>query len=122
MQVLIASTSSRIDDMILIETSTTIGDSVSTQRVGYTVDDLMENRYLAGTLEERTEALRQSAENMTETSVRLHFQALAKIAAPVPEITEVFIPSVGVNLEAIAEVVEKTAKKPRAKRQPKATV
>ncbi|WYW04358.1 hypothetical protein Kurepalu2_00011 [Pseudomonas phage vB_PpuP-Kurepalu-2] len=113
MQVLIASTSSRVDDMILIETKTTIGENTTTQRVGYDVTELMDNRYLAGTLEERTEALRQSAERMTETSVRLHFEALMKHVVGTPkEIVE------GANT-VLAMTQEEPVKKPRKARTTK---
>lgn len=116
MQVTIASTSSMLDDStVLIETAMTIGEQTTTQRVGYDKQELMDNRFLAGTFEERVEALRKSAERMTEASVRIHFQTLAKIAEqPAPTITEV--PTV----EAQAEPVT-PAKKTRAKRTTKTT-
>lgn len=102
MEVIIKSTSSLIDaTTVLIETSTTIGDAVTTQRVGYDKQELMDNRYLSGTFEERVETLRQSAERMTETSVKLHFQALAKIAAPEPKVE-----LVGGSLKELVESAE----------------
>lgn len=89
MQVIIKSTSSRVDDMVLIETKTIIGENETSSKAGYMVDELMENRFLSGSLEDRIEALRASAERMTETSVRLHFQALVKIATPEPVVEDV---------------------------------
>ncbi|QZA71325.1 hypothetical protein ALEA_14 [Pseudomonas phage ALEA] len=123
MEVIIKSTSSTVDDMIVIETSTTIGEFTTTSRAGYNKLELMDNRYLSGTLEERTEALRQSAEAMTETSVRLHFQALAKIAKPEPVVTEV---SPTGRLKASEPEIqslpsEKPVKKPRQTRAKKTT-
>ncbi|QXV72559.1 hypothetical protein QAC_12 [Pseudomonas phage QAC] len=125
MEVIIKSTSSTVDDMIVIETSTTIGEFTTTSRAGYNKLELMDNRYLSGTLEERTEALRQSAEAMTETSVRLHFQALAKIAKPEPQVTEVTGSLAELtkkaDLMAQADDVEKPVKKPRQTRAKKTT-
>lgn len=129
MQVTIQATSSVIDgNMALIETSVTIGEAVTTTRVGYDRQELLDNRYLSGTFEERVEALRQSAERMTETSVKLHFQALAKIASPEALVTDVAFSGVGVKAtQALAEKVEqaleedsKPAKKTRKPRTPKA--
>uniref|UniRef100_A0AB74UKU7 Uncharacterized protein n=1 Tax=Salmonella phage Phylax-28 TaxID=3349226 RepID=A0AB74UKU7_9CAUD len=123
MEVIIKSTSSTVDDMIVIETSTTIGEFTTTSRAGYNKLELMDNRYLSGTLEERTEALRQSAESMTETSVRLHFQALAKIAKPEPEVTEVSptgrLKSSQPEIQSLPS--EKPVKKPRQTRAKKTT-
>lgn len=117
MQVAISSTSSIIDDnLVLIETSTTIGESTTTQKVGYDKTELMDNRYLSGTFEERVEALRVAAENMTERNVRLHFEALAKIASPEPVVVDVNAPA-----EVVAEPEpEVPVKKPRKARTPKA--
>lgn len=127
MQVIIAATSSVLDNnMVLIETSVTIGDSQPTiQRVGYDKQELMDNRYLSGTFEERVEALRQSAERMTETSVKLHFQALAKIASPEALVTDVAFSGVGVKAtqelaEKVEQALEAPAKKTRKPRTPKA--
>ncbi|CAI3971375.1 hypothetical protein CHF7MC_00036 [Pseudomonas phage CHF7] len=122
MQVTIAATSSVLDNnMVLIETSVTIGEAVTTTRAGYDKQELMDNRYLSGTFEERVEALRQSAERMTETSVKLHFQALAKIATPEPKVE-----LVGGSFKELVEAAEalqeaeKPAKKPRKPRTTKA--
>ncbi len=129
MQVTIQATSSVIDgNMALIETSVTIGEAVTTTRVGYDRQELLDNRYLSGTFEERVEALRQSAERMTETSVKLHFQALAKIASPEALVTDVAFSGVGVKAtQELAEKIEqaleedsKPAKKTRKPRTPKA--
>lgn len=123
MQVTIQATSSVIDDnTVLIETAVTIGDAVTTTRVGYDRQELLDNRYLSGTFEERVEALRQSAERMTETSVKLHFQALAKIATPEPKVELVggSVKELVEAAEALQEA-EKPAKKPRKPRTPKAT-
>lgn len=79
MQVIIAATSSRLDndiDTVLITVTTTIGDSVSTQRCGYSVHELEHSRYLAGTLEERIETLRVAAQNAAEHSFRAQYAAL----------------------------------------------
>lgn len=78
MQVIIAATSSRLEndiDTVLITVTTTIGDSVSTQRCGYSVHELEHNRYLAGTLEERIETLRVAAQNAAEHSFRAQYAA-----------------------------------------------
>lgn len=129
MQVTIQATSSVIDDnTVLIETAVTIGEAVTTTRAGYDKQELMDNRYLSGTFEERVEALRQSAERMTETSVKLHFQALAKIASPEAMVTDVAFSGVGVKAtQELAEKVEqaleedsKPAKRTRKPRTPKA--
>lgn len=77
MQVTIAATSSHLDeDTVLIEVSTTIGDSVSVQRCGYSKFELSENRYLSGTLEERIEKLRESAQSAAEHSFKAQYAAL----------------------------------------------
>ncbi|WYW02835.1 hypothetical protein Emajogi_00013 [Pseudomonas phage vB_PpuP-Emajogi] len=124
MQVTIAATSSVIDDhMVLIETTVTIGDAVTATRAGYDKQELMDNRYLSGTFEERVEALRQSAERMTETSVKLHFQALAKIASPEALVTDVAFSGVGVKAtQELAEKVEQALEAPAKKtRKPRTT-
>lgn len=128
MQVTIKSTSSIVDDLVLIETATTIGEMTTTSRAGYPVDEVMDNRFLAGSLEDRVEALRGSAERMTETSVRLHFQALVKIAEKAPQVEDVSaVPSsqlqgVQADVLIVDEVADKpAAKKPRAKRTTKPT-
>ncbi|WZX11474.1 hypothetical protein YZUPF006_000012 [Pseudomonas phage YZU-PF-006] len=129
MQVTIAATSSVLDNnMVLIETSVTIGEAVTTTRAGYDKQELLDNRYLSGTFEERVEALRQSAERMTETSVKLHFQALAKIATPEPNVELVGFQGVGAKAtQELAEKIEqaleedsKPVKKTRKPRTPKA--
>lgn len=122
MQVTIAATSSVLDNnMVLIETSVTIGEAVTTTRVGYDKQELIDNRYLSGTFEERIEALRQSAERMTETSVKLHFQALAKIASPEALVTDVEFSGTKADVLIVDEVAdEKPAKKTRKPRTPKA--
>ncbi len=89
MQVIIAATSSRLDndiDTILIEVTTTIGDSVSSTRCGYSVHELEHSRYLAGTLEERIETIRVAAQNAAEHSFRAQYAAmLAHVSSlPVP--------------------------------------
>ena len=126
MEVTIQATSSVIDDnMVMIETAVTIGDSVTTTRAGYDKLELIDNRYLSGTFEERVEALRQSAERMTEASVKLHFQALAKIASPEALVTEVDFSGVGVKAaqelaEKVEQALEAPTKKTRKPRTPKA--
>ncbi|WYW04265.1 hypothetical protein Kompost2_00015 [Pseudomonas phage vB_PpuP-Kompost-2] len=112
MQVLVAATSSKVDELILIETTTTIGDQVTTQRVGYSADELMDNRYLSGDLEHRIECLRIGAESMTIKAVELHFRTLMKVLAKKPEVVEV-----GAQAEAVTEPVKKT----RAPRKTKTT-
>lgn len=135
MQVIVTATSSQVDDMILIETSTTIGDQTTTARTGYQVDELLDNRFLSGPLEVRVEALRVAAENMTTKSVELHFRTLMKILKKEPEVTDVSaVPSS--QLESQAKHVTPTGrisksepeiqnlpaeKKTRAKRQLKGT-
>ncbi|QNJ57498.1 hypothetical protein [Pseudomonas phage PlaquesPlease] len=123
MEVTIKASSSIVDDrIVLITTSTTIGEFTTEARAGYDKQELMDNRYLSGTFEERVEALRQSAERMTETSVKLHFQALAKIAQPEPKVTEIKGHKADILVADDVEVpAEKPAKKTRAPRKPKAT-
>lgn len=124
MQVTIAATSSVLDNnMVLIETSVTIGEAVTITRAGYDKQELMDNRYLSGTFEERVEALRQSAERMTETSVKLHFQALAKITSPEAMVTDVDFSGVGVKAtQELAEKVEQALEAPAKKtRKPRTT-
>lgn len=132
MQVLVSATSSRVDDMILIETSTTIGDQLTTHKVGYSVDDLMENRFLSGDLETRVEALRVGAEAVTTRAVELHFKTLMKILKKDPEVTDVSAtPSSQLTaddkkllidtLEGGSETLAKAVKKTRAKRTTKTT-
>lgn len=126
MQVIVTATSSQVDDMILIETSTTIGDQTTTARTGYQVDELMENRFLSGPLEVRVEALRVAAENMTTKSVELHFRTLMKILKKEPEVTDVSaVPSSQLQgtpkdiiegANTVLEVNGKPVKKTRAKR------
>lgn len=116
MQVLVSATSSKVDDLILIETSTTIGEQTTTSKVGYDAQELMDNRFLSGDLETRIEAIRVGAEKMTIKGVELHFKALMKVLAKEPEVTEV------VGLKADVLIVDEIpAKKTRAKRQPKGT-
>lgn len=121
MQVTIAATSSRLDnDTVLIEVTTTIGDSVSTQRCGYSVFELEQNRYMAGTLEERIEKLRQSAQDAAEHSFKAQYAALLVYQAGTP-------PAVLEGANTVLEVVEETtevpteepAKKTRTKRTTK---
>lgn len=108
MQVIVTATSSRVEDMILIETSTTIGEQTTTSRTGYPVDELMENRFLSGDLETRTEALRKGAEAMTTKSVELHFRTLMKVLKKDPEVTDVSaVPSS--QLQGLSEVGKKAA-------------
>lgn len=87
MQVTIAATSSRLEndsDTVLIEVTTTIGDSKSVQRCGYSVFELEHNRYLAGTLEERIEKLRVSAQEAAEHSFKAQYAALLAFQAGTP--------------------------------------
>ena len=129
MQVIVTATSSKVDDLILIETSTTIGDQTTTSRVGYNADELLENRFLSGDLETRIEALRLGAEKVTTKAVELHFKTLMKILHKEPEVTEVTGPFSEVGKRAAEALVEKLDKaveesqakpvKTRAKRQPK---
>lgn len=124
MQVLVSATSSKVDDLILIETSTTIGDQTTTSKVGYDVQELMDNRFLSGDLETRIEALRVGAESLTIKSVELHFKTLMKVLAKEPEVTDVGDkPSSELQgLKAdILIVGEIPAKKTRAKRTTKTT-
>ncbi|WYW04213.1 hypothetical protein Kallioja_00015 [Pseudomonas phage vB_PpuP-Kallioja] len=144
MQVLVTATSSRVDDMIVIETTTTIGDQLTSHRTGYDVQELMDNRFLSGDLETRIEALRMGAEAVTIRAVELHFRTLMKVLKKGPEVTDVSaVPSSelqGVKAdvmivdeaqveavttpEGYGEIVEATVtpvKKTRAKRKPKGT-
>jgi hypothetical protein len=89
MQVLVSATSSKVEDLILIETTTTIGDQVTSHRTGYDAAELMENRFLSGDLETRIEALRLGAEAVTVRAVEAHFKTLMKVLQKEPEVTEV---------------------------------
>jgi hypothetical protein len=111
MQVIVSATSSKVDDLILIETTTTIGDQVTSHRTGYGADELMENRFLSGDLETRIEALRLGAE--------AHFKTLMKVLQKEPEVTEVTGKRADVLI--LDEVPQEPAKKTRAKRQVKPT-
>jgi hypothetical protein len=128
MQVLVSATSSKVDDLILIETTTTIGDQVTSHRTGYGADELMENRFLSGDLETRIEALRLGAEAVTVRAVEAHFKTLMKVLQKEPEVTEVKGPYATVGADAtkalaekIERALEEPAKKTRAKRQVKPT-
>jgi hypothetical protein len=120
MQVIVTATSSKVDDLILIETSTTIGEQTTTSRVGYNTEELMENRFLSGDLETRIEALRLGAEKMTTKGIELHFKTLMKILHKEPEVTEVVATPTGRIVKENPEIQNLPAeKKTRAKRQPK---
>ena len=117
MQVTIAATSSRLDnDTVLIEVTTTIGDSVSTQRCGYSVFELEQNRYMAGTLEERIEKLRQSAQDAAEHSFKAQYAALLAYQAGTPPAV---LEGANTVLEVVKETTEEPVKKARAKRTTK---
>lgn len=121
MQVTIAATSSRLDnDTVLIEVTTTIGDSVSTTRCGYSVFELEQNRYMAGTLEERIEKLRQSAQDAAEHSFKAQYAALLAYQAGTPPAV---LEGANTVLEVVKEIVEvpteEPVKKTRAKRTTK---
>jgi hypothetical protein len=127
MQVLVSATSSKVDDLILIETSTTIGDQTTTSRVGYNADELMDNRFLSGDLETRIEALRLGAESVTTRAIELHFKTLMKVLKKDPEVTDVSaVPSsqlqgVKADVLIVDELPQVKPVKTRAKRQPKTT-
>ncbi|ALO79972.1 hypothetical protein AU161_gp12 [Pseudomonas phage PPPL-1] len=123
MQVTIAATSSRLEndnDTVLIEVTTTIGDSKSVQRCGYSVFELEHNRYLAGTLEERIETLRVSAQEAAEHSFKAQYAALLAFRAGTP-------PAVLEGANTVLDIVKETTevpteepvKKTRAKRTTK---
>jgi hypothetical protein len=119
MQVIVTATSSKVDDLILIETSTTIGDQTTTSRVGYNADELLENRFLSGDLETRIEALRMGAEKVTTKAVEIHFKTLMKILHKEPEVTEVTGRKADVLI--VDEMPQAKPVKTRAKRQAKTT-
>lgn len=117
MQVTIAATSSRLDnDTVLIEVTTTIGDSVSTTRCGYSVFELEQNRYMAGTLEERIEKLRQSAQDAAEHSFKAQYAALLAYQAGTPPAV---LEGSNTVLEVVKETTEEPVKKTRVKRTAK---
>jgi hypothetical protein len=116
MQVTVTATSSKVDDLILIETSTTIGDQVTQHRTGYNAEELMDNRFLSGDLETRIEALRLGAESVTVRAVEAHFKTLMKVLSKEPEVTEV---NAVLVLQDDVEVPLEPVKKTRAKRQVK---
>lgn len=122
MQVLVSATSSKVDDLILIETSTTIGDQVTTHRTGYNAEELMENRFLSGDLETRIEALRVGAEAITTRAVELHFKTLMKVLKKEPEVTDVSqIQGARADVLIVDELPQVKAVKTRAKRTTKTT-
>jgi hypothetical protein len=120
MQVIVTATSSKVDDLILIETSTTIGDQTTTSRVGYNADELLENRFLSGDLETRIEALRMGAEKVTTKAVEIHFKTLMKILHKEPEVTEVTGQKADVLI--VDEMPQAKPVKTRAKRTTKTTI
>ncbi|AUV61720.1 hypothetical protein HOS76_gp26 [Pseudomonas phage Henninger] len=108
MQVIIAATSSRLDndiDTVLITVTTTIGESVSTTRCGYSVHELEHSRYLAGTLEERIETLRVAAQNAAEHSFRAQYAAMLAFQAGTP-------PAIIEGANTILEVTKETIEVP----------
>lgn len=120
MQVTVTATSSKVDDLILIETSTTIGDQVTQHRTGYNAEELMDNRFLSGDLETRIEALRVGAEAITVRAVEAHFKTLMKVLSKEPEVTEVT--ATGRISKSEPEIQNLPAeKKTKTKRQPKGT-
>lgn len=119
MQVLVSATSSKVDDLILIETSTTIGDQTTTHRTGYNTEELMENRFLSGDLETRIEALRVGAEAVTTRAVELHFKTLMKVLKKEPEVTEVT--GARADILIVDELPQVKPVKTRAKRTTKTT-
>lgn len=128
MQVIVSATSSKVGDLILIETSTTIGDQTTTSKVGYDTQELMDNRFLSGDLETRIEALRVGAESLTIKSVELHFKTLMNVLKKPAEVTDVSaVPSSQVTptgriSKSEPEIQNLPAeKKTRAKRTPKTT-
>lgn len=128
MQVLVSATSSKVGDLILIETSTTIGDQTTTSKAGYDAQELMDNRFLSGDLETRIEALRVGAESLTVKSVELHFKTLMNVLKKPAEVTDVSaVPSSQVTPTGRISKSEPeiqnlpAAKKTRAKRQPRVT-
>lgn len=122
MQVIVSATSSKVDDLILIETSTTIGDVTTTAKTGYDAQELMDNRFLSGDLETRIEALRIGAEAVTIRSVEAHFKTLMNILKKPAEVTDVSaVPSSQLVDEPQAEPVTEPVKKTRAPRKPKTT-
>jgi hypothetical protein len=123
MQVLVSATSSKVDDLILIETTTTIGDQVTSHRTGYDAAELMDNRFLSGDLETRIEALRLGAEAVTVRAVEAHFKTLMKVLQKEPEVTEVSTQGLADQIDAsiLEGLREAPEKKARAKRQVKPT-
>ncbi|WYW04457.1 hypothetical protein Mudajogi_00012 [Pseudomonas phage vB_PpuP-Mudajogi] len=123
MQVTIAATSSRLEndtDTVLIEVTTTIGDSKSVQRCGYSVFELEHNRYLAGTLEERIETLRVSAQEAAEHSFKAQYAALLAFQAGTPPaVVEGANTVLDIVKEPTEEPTEEPVKKTRAKRTTK---
>lgn len=88
MQVRIVTTSSMLDERtVLIETKvasdTEQGPLMSSARVAYDVDELLQNRYLSGDLQDRIEGLRKSAENVAGDAIKRHFKILRERSMPV---------------------------------------
>jgi len=114
MQATIAATSSHLDnDTVLIEVTTTIGESVSTTRCGYSVFELQESRYMAGTLEERIEKLRVEAQNMAEHSFRAQYATLLAYQMEQAPVAAQDFSQAGVSAtQELAEKVEQALEEP----------
>lgn len=142
MQASIKATSSILDGtMALIETSLTIGDNTTTKRAAYDLGDLMDNRFLSGTVEERIEFLRAEAQKVAEMSFHAQYAVLLGHLKERTEATAEVTPSQPVavdqvEMDAITLAAESSlegvradvlivddiaTKKPRAKRTTKPT-
>uniref|UniRef100_A0AAU6W3Z8 Uncharacterized protein n=1 Tax=Pseudomonas phage Ghuch01 TaxID=3138535 RepID=A0AAU6W3Z8_9CAUD len=120
MQVLIKATSSMLDDdTIMIEVATTIGEHTTTQRCGYSAFELEHSRYISGTLEERIEALRQSAQDTAEASFRAQYAAMLAHLQGTPAVLTSDAPEEPTPV--VADVVETPVKKTRKPRTTKPT-
>ncbi|QJD54602.1 hypothetical protein PssvBMR1_gp09 [Pseudomonas phage MR1] len=125
MQVLIKATSSMLDDdTIMIEVATTIGEHTTTQRCGYSAFELEHSRYISGTLEERIEQLRQSAQDTAEASFRAQYAAMLAHMQGTPAVLTNESSEKSNSEEpapVVAEVVETPVKKTRKPRTAKPT-
>ena len=127
MQVTFKAVSSMVNEStVMIEVHTTIGDHTTTQRSGYDTIDLMDNRFLAGLLEQRIETLRVAAQNTAEASFRAQYAALLAYqvpAAPVPtSVPEVDQAAIDQQTLAAEQHVEQASQEPVKKaRKPRTT-
>lgn len=128
MDITIKSTSAMLDETTcIIRTEVSIGTIATSSQEIYDTEWLMDHRMLSGSLEDRIEQMRQSAEKVTTKTVQGHFGSIAKAASePVVEDVSAVPSSQLQGVEADILIYDQVAakpaaKKPRAKRTTKPT-